>query len=61
MMDTYIRGLQFYTFFGISKGIKRRMVDIAKNITFLLQAKCLKRHFLSVCAQGFKRIKKNKE
>jgi len=26
----YIRGLQYYTFFGISSGIKRRMIDIAK-------------------------------
>jgi hypothetical protein len=29
-----IRGLQFYTFFEISTGIKRRMVDIGKKITF---------------------------
>ncbi len=28
------RGLQFYTFFGISIGIKRRLIDIAKKITF---------------------------
>jgi hypothetical protein len=27
-------GLQFYTFFGISIGIKRRFIDIAKKITF---------------------------
>jgi hypothetical protein len=30
----YSRGLQFYTFFGISIGIKRRMIDIGKKITF---------------------------
>ncbi len=30
----YSRGLQFYTFFGISIGIKRRLIDIAKKITF---------------------------
>ncbi len=30
----YIRGLQFYTFFGISIGITRRLIDIAKKITF---------------------------
>jgi hypothetical protein len=29
-----IRGLQFYTFFGISIGIKRRMIDNGKKITF---------------------------
>ncbi len=28
------RGLQFYTFFGISIGITRRMIDIGKKITF---------------------------
>ncbi len=28
------RGLQFYTFFGISIGIKRRLINIAKKITF---------------------------
>ncbi len=28
------RGLQFYTFFGISIGIKRRLIDIAKKIPF---------------------------
>jgi hypothetical protein len=28
------RGLQFYTFFGISIGITWRMVDIGKKITF---------------------------
>jgi hypothetical protein len=30
----HIRGLQFYTFFGISTGIIRRMIDIGKKITF---------------------------
>ncbi len=30
----YHRGLQFYTFFGISIGITRRMIDIGKKITF---------------------------
>jgi hypothetical protein len=30
----YSRGLQFYTFFEISIGIKRRIVDIGKKITF---------------------------
>jgi hypothetical protein len=30
----YIRGLQFYTFFGISIGITGRMIDIGKKITF---------------------------
>jgi hypothetical protein len=29
-----IRGLQFYTFFGISTGITRRMIDIGKKLTF---------------------------
>jgi hypothetical protein len=28
------RGLQFYTFSGISIGITRRMIDIGKKITF---------------------------
>jgi hypothetical protein len=28
------RGLQFSTFFGISTGITRRMIDIGKKITF---------------------------
>jgi hypothetical protein len=28
------RGLQFYTFFGISIGITRRMTDIGQKITF---------------------------
>jgi hypothetical protein len=28
------RGLQFYTFFKISLGIKRRMIDTGKKITF---------------------------
>jgi hypothetical protein len=37
-LDT--RGLQFYTFFGISIGIKRRLVDIAKKNNFLLFSKC---------------------
>jgi hypothetical protein len=27
-------GLQFYTFFGISIGITRRLIDIGKKITF---------------------------
>jgi hypothetical protein len=27
----YIRGLQFYTFFGISIGITRRLIDIGKK------------------------------
>ncbi len=27
----YVRGLQFYTFLGISLGIKRRMIDIGKK------------------------------
>jgi hypothetical protein len=27
------RGLQLFTFFGISIGIKRRMIDIGKKIT----------------------------
>jgi hypothetical protein len=30
----YNRGLQFYNFFEISIGIKRRLIDIAKKITF---------------------------
>jgi hypothetical protein len=30
----YSRGLQFYTFFGISIGITRRLIDIGKKITF---------------------------
>jgi hypothetical protein len=30
----YTRGLQFYTFFGISIGITRRMIAIGKKITF---------------------------
>jgi hypothetical protein len=38
----YSLGLQFYTFFGISIGIKRRMIDIGKKNNFLLFAKCLK-------------------
>jgi hypothetical protein len=29
-----IRGLQLYTFFGISIGIKRRMIDNGKKLTF---------------------------
>ena len=35
-LDTglYNRGLQFYTFFGISIGITQRMIDIGKKITF---------------------------
>jgi hypothetical protein len=33
-VETYIRGLQFYTFFGISIGIKRRIIDNSKKITF---------------------------
>jgi hypothetical protein len=33
-VGVYIRGLQFYTFFGISTGITRRMIDIGKKITF---------------------------
>ncbi len=40
--SVYSRGLHFYTFFGISIGIKRRLIDNAKKITFLLFAKCLK-------------------
>jgi hypothetical protein len=32
--DICNRGLQFYTFFGISIGITRRMIDIGKKITF---------------------------
>ncbi len=28
------RGLQFYTFFGISIGITRRMIDIGKKLLF---------------------------
>ncbi len=32
--DMYTRGLQFYTFFGISTGITWRMIDIGKKITF---------------------------
>jgi hypothetical protein len=28
------RGLQFYTFFGISIGITRRMIDIDKKLLF---------------------------
>ncbi len=31
-----IRGLQFYTFFGISIGIKRRMIDIGKKLLFTI-------------------------
>ncbi len=30
----HARGLQFYTCFGISIGIKRRMIDLGKKITF---------------------------
>jgi hypothetical protein len=30
----HIRGLQFYTFFGIIIGITRRMIDIGKKIMF---------------------------
>jgi hypothetical protein len=30
----HARGLQYYTIFGISIGIKRRMIDIGKKITF---------------------------
>jgi hypothetical protein len=30
----HTRGLQFYTIFGNSLGIKRRMIDIGKKITF---------------------------
>jgi hypothetical protein len=30
----YARVLQFYTFFGISIGIKCKMIDISKKITF---------------------------
>jgi hypothetical protein len=32
--NIYNRGLQFYTFFGISIGITWRMIDIGKKITF---------------------------
>ncbi len=38
----YNRGLKFYTFFGISIGITRRMIDIGKKNNILLFAKCLK-------------------
>jgi hypothetical protein len=34
MQGMDIRGLQFYTFFGISTGITRRMIDIGKKVTF---------------------------
>ncbi len=33
-LSVYRRGLQFYTFFGISIGITRRLIDIGKKITF---------------------------
>jgi hypothetical protein len=33
-VESKSRGLQFYTFWGISMGIKRRLIDIAKKITF---------------------------
>jgi hypothetical protein len=33
-VSLYSRGLQFYTFFGISIGIKWRMIDDGKKITF---------------------------
>jgi hypothetical protein len=34
MVGVSSRGLQFYTVFGISIGITRRLIDIAKKITF---------------------------
>ncbi len=36
------RGLQFYTFFGISIGIKRRLIDNGKKITFYFLQNVLK-------------------
>jgi hypothetical protein len=30
------RGLQFEAFWGISLGIKQKMIDIGKKVTFLL-------------------------
>jgi hypothetical protein len=33
MIAVYIRRLQFYTYFGISEGIRWRMIDIGKKIS----------------------------
>jgi hypothetical protein len=42
LREMYSRGLQFYTFFGISTGITRRMIDIGKKITFYFLQNVLK-------------------
>jgi hypothetical protein len=52
----FIRGLQFYTFFGISIGITRRLIDIGKKIT-LLFAKCLKMYsFFRICILRLQKV-----
>ncbi len=51
------RGLQFYTFFGISIGIKQRLIDIAKKITFYFLQNVLK--CIVFFAFAFKKVAKS--
>ncbi len=44
----YRSGLKLYTFFGISIGIKRRMMDIKKTSNTNAQKTCILKHFAKI-------------
>jgi len=52
-----LRGFNIELFWGISFVSKRRMIDIAKDLHFILQAKPLKlSHFLSIFLQSVQKL-----
>ncbi len=57
-MRLYIQqGASILHFFGIPIGIKRRMIDIGKKITFLLFAKCIKMYsFFRICIWSLQKV-----
>ena len=57
LTTNHYRALQYYPFFGILSGTKRRMIWYCKLNRFLIQAKRFKMcHFLSICVQSLQKV-----
>ncbi len=55
-VELSIRGLQFYTLFGISIGIKRRLIDIGKKITFYFLQNVWNVQFFRICILRLQKV-----
>ncbi len=52
----YTRGLQFYTFFGISIGITRRIIDMGKKIIFTFCKMFENVQFFRICILRLQKV-----